>query len=472
MSCSSTLDRGRTRNDKQLMAQASRPLRRVAIALPPLLLVIAASRLAAQGSEPFDHKPSSSLAGRIDPLISSHKGKVAIAVKNLRTGESFRYHADEVMPTASLIKFPVMIEVYRQAATGKIDLDARLTLRKEDKVPGSGVLTPHFSAGTSFPLRDAVRLMIAFSDNTATNLVLDAIGIGATAATMEMMGYPHTKIHSKVFHRETSVFPERSKQFGLGSTTASEMIRLCEELHFQRRSALRPVPRCSSICGPARTRTSFPAFFPPRPGLLSRQVAWRTREPRRESSNVLRVPSPFACSPARMKISGGFRRTPATCFVPRSPVQFSSTSRTREVRPQGLPRLQAPWKPRKSRPNPEFSRQNGAEPRFRVPFGEGSSTARQDRSRRSAMGFFNALKRLLPHASHAHASEESRQRIRAAWGLDDEEVETTVTDGAHTRPPQKQRTRVLRLLTRPSGRRSCGGSSTNCPVRSRNGTTS
>ncbi len=177
---------------------------------------------------------SAGLAARIDPLIRSHKGKVAVAVKNLRTGENFRHCADEVMPTASLIKFPVMIEAYRQAAAGKIDLDARMTLKKEDKVPGSGVLTAHFSAGTTFPLRDAIRLMIAFSDNTATNLVLDSIGIGATAATMEAMGYRNTKIHSKVFRRETSVFPERSKQFGLGSTTASEMIRLCEELHFQR----------------------------------------------------------------------------------------------------------------------------------------------------------------------------------------------------------------------------------------------
>ena len=86
-------------------------------------------------------------------------------------------------------------------------------------MPGSGILTSHFTAGARFTLRDAVRLMIAFSDNTATNLVLDAVGIGSTAATMETMGYPNTKIHSKVFRRDTSVFPERSKQFGLGSTT-------------------------------------------------------------------------------------------------------------------------------------------------------------------------------------------------------------------------------------------------------------
>jgi beta-lactamase class A len=181
---------------------------------------------------------SPTLESRLLPIIEAHKGKVAVAVKHLGSGESFRYHADQVMPTASLIKFPVMIEAYRQAADKKIDLDSFITLRKEDKVGGSGVLTDHFSDGSRFKLRDAVRLMIAFSDNTATNLVLDAIGIGATAATMEKMGYPNTKIHSKSFHRETSVFPERSKKYGLGSTTPDEMIRLCEAVY--RKQVLSP----------------------------------------------------------------------------------------------------------------------------------------------------------------------------------------------------------------------------------------
>src|SRR5207248_8852181 len=139
--------------------------------------------------------------------------------KNLASGETFLYHADEPMPTASLIKLPVMVEAYRQAAEKTVDLDAKVTLKDADKVPGSGILTSHFSAGASFPLVDAVHLMIVYSDNTATNLVLDVIGIGATAATMETMGYPNTKIHAKVFRRDTSVFPERSKQFGLGITT-------------------------------------------------------------------------------------------------------------------------------------------------------------------------------------------------------------------------------------------------------------
>jgi beta-lactamase class A len=178
---------------------------------------------------PADDMPAN-LESALAPLIEGHKGHATLAVKNLKTGESFAIRGGEPMPTASLIKFPVMIEAYRQAAGETIDLGATITLTKADKVPGSGLLTYHFSDGATFPLRDAIRLMIAFSDNTATNLVVDRIGIESTAACMAEMGCPNTKLHSKVFRRDTSKFPERSKQFGLGSTTADEMIRLLERL--------------------------------------------------------------------------------------------------------------------------------------------------------------------------------------------------------------------------------------------------
>ena len=105
--------------------------------------------------------------------------------------------------------------------------------------------------------------MIVYSDNTATNLVLDVIGIGSTAATMEKMGYPNTKIHSKVFRRDTSVFPERSKQFGLGSTTAAEMIRLCEALWDKE---LVSPEACAAMLKHLRAcedKDKFPRFLPP-----------------------------------------------------------------------------------------------------------------------------------------------------------------------------------------------------------------
>ncbi len=168
---------------------------------------------------------------RIFPLVQAHKGHVTLAVKNLKTGEAFAVRGDDVMPTASRIKLAVMIEAYRQESLGRIDLKVPVTLTEADKVPGSGVLTDHFSDGATLSLRDAVRLMIVFSDNTATNLVLDRIGIRETSETMEKLGWPNTKIHSKVFRRETSRYPERSKRFGLGSTTAEEMIRIMESLN-------------------------------------------------------------------------------------------------------------------------------------------------------------------------------------------------------------------------------------------------
>jgi beta-lactamase class A len=225
------------------------------------LCLLIAPRLLAAG-EPNTDGPRA-LGAALTPLIEAHKGKIAVAVKHLGTGEAFAYKADQVMPTASLIKFPVMIETYRQASLRQVDLDRVITLKKADKVPGSGVLTNHFSDGATLRLRDAVRLMISFSDNTATNLVLDAIGIGATAATMEKLGYRDTKIHSKVFRRDTSVFPERSKQFGLGSTTAAEMVRLCEALH--RKQLVNP-QASEEMLAHLRTcedRDKMPRFLPP-----------------------------------------------------------------------------------------------------------------------------------------------------------------------------------------------------------------
>jgi beta-lactamase class A len=233
------------------------------LALLTLELAVGASgSLRADEPQPKSGE-SPTLEARLMPLIKAHKGKVAVMVKHLGSGETFCYHANEVMPTASLIKLSVMVEAYRQAAAKKIDLDKVITLKKEDKVPGSGVLTYHLTEGATFKLRDAIRLMIVFSDNTATNLVLDAIGLGATAATMEKMGYPNTKIHSKVFRRETSVFPERSKQFGLGSTTASEMIKLCEAIH--RQTILSPLA-CEQMLDHLRAcedKDKFPRLLPP-----------------------------------------------------------------------------------------------------------------------------------------------------------------------------------------------------------------
>jgi beta-lactamase class A len=188
---------------------------------------------------------------------------VALAVKHLGTGESYALNADAAQPTASLIKFPVMVETYYQFREGKVRAGDVVTLQKDDLVPGSGVLTDHFSPGASFTLRDAVRLMIVYSDNTATNLVLDQIGIPSTNARMEGLGLPNTKIHSKVYKRSSSSIDlKRSEKYGLGSTTPNEMIRLLALLHAGK---LVSPEACQEMLGHMKKcedPDKFPRFLP------------------------------------------------------------------------------------------------------------------------------------------------------------------------------------------------------------------
>lgn len=181
-----------------------------------------------------EEQKKKSLADVLGPAIKAHRGDVAVAVKHLKTGESFEHNAETPLPTASLIKFPVMIAAYKAVDDGKLSLDDMIEIEKDDMVPGSGVLTSHFSPGTKISLRDAIHLMIVYSDNTATNLVLDQIGLPATNELMKSFDCPETQVHSKVFRRDTSIAPERSIKYGLGSTTARDMVKLAEQLYSKK----------------------------------------------------------------------------------------------------------------------------------------------------------------------------------------------------------------------------------------------
>src|SRR5207245_2255562 len=94
-----------------------------------------------------------------------------------------------------------------------------------DKVPGSGILQD-LSTGLRPSLEDAMTLMITLSDNTATNLVLDKVGVENVNRRMQSLGLPGTKVFRKVFKSLDRPLTDEEKEFGLGSTTPKEMVKL------------------------------------------------------------------------------------------------------------------------------------------------------------------------------------------------------------------------------------------------------
>ncbi len=172
------------------------------------------------------------LGESIQELCDQHEGTVAIGIEFLESGQTILINEDQVMPTASLIKLAVMHEAYDQANSDTLDLSKKITLKEEDKVPGSGILSNHFSGGLSLSLHDAIHLMITYSDNTATNLVLDHVGLQQVCDGMAKIGLPETRINAQVYRgSSTSISPERSERYGLGSTTAKETLALLKQIY-------------------------------------------------------------------------------------------------------------------------------------------------------------------------------------------------------------------------------------------------
>lgn len=169
------------------------------------------------------------LQQQLEAIARQHHGQVALYARQLKTGAEVAIQADVPVQTASVIKVPIMIEVFSQAKAGKLSLDERLVLTKENQVPGSGILT-NLQAGLQPTVLDAVTLMIDLSDNTATNLLIDRVGIAAVNARIGVMGLKNTWLYKKVFKPADGPMPADQKKFGLGKTTAREMAQALESI--------------------------------------------------------------------------------------------------------------------------------------------------------------------------------------------------------------------------------------------------
>ena len=137
------------------------------------------------------------LNGKLKPLFDKFSGQVSVAYARLDGSDSYTHEATEPTLSASLIKLPILLTVLERVSQGKLNLDERISLKATDQVTGSGVLHT-LQAGLEPTLYDLLTLMIIVSDNTATNMLIEHVGLGAVNTFCQQHGFSGTILVGKL----------------------------------------------------------------------------------------------------------------------------------------------------------------------------------------------------------------------------------------------------------------------------------
>ena len=132
------------------------------------------------------------------PRLAALPGEVCVYGLDLVSLEECSYHADVPVNAASLIKVPILIEAFREAEVGLLSMDEVFSIRPEQKMPSCGALT-YLHDGLEVTLRDLCVLMIILSDNTATNLLIDRLGMESINRTLWRLGCEKTVLRRRLF---------------------------------------------------------------------------------------------------------------------------------------------------------------------------------------------------------------------------------------------------------------------------------
>lgn len=125
-------------------------------------------------------------------------GVLGVAIEDLTTGQTFFLHGDEVFPQASSIKIAVLAELYHQAQQGKLKLTDIYIMQSSDLVPDSYIMGGLTPGVTKLTLRDLATMVVAVSDNAATNVLIDRVGMDDVNALLDSFGLAHTRLRRKM----------------------------------------------------------------------------------------------------------------------------------------------------------------------------------------------------------------------------------------------------------------------------------
>src|SRR3954451_24542478 len=185
------------------------------LSLSPLSIVSAT-----QGSTSNELK--SKFEQRLKDISSKVDGVVGYDIVDLTSGDRFAHLERERFPTASTIKLTLVYELFKQAEEGRIRLDETLPLDRSKAVGGTGVLV---EMGTPvLSIRDYAVLMVTLSDNTATNVLIDRLGMDNVARRMQALGLHGTKLRR---HMMDTAAAQRGDE---NVSTPDEIVRLLQAM--------------------------------------------------------------------------------------------------------------------------------------------------------------------------------------------------------------------------------------------------
>jgi beta-lactamase class A len=185
------------------------------------VLVAAAASSAAAG--PKEDALWARLRARVEGAGQRLDGVLGVSIRDLKTGATIELLPDEPFPQASSIKLAILYELYRQAEEGRVDLGERITPGRP-RVAGAGVL---YLLGDRVTLtwRDLAVLMMGWSDNEATNVLIERVGLAAVNGRLDTLGLPRTRLRRRMMDVAAAARGEENV------STPSEMRRLVEALY-------------------------------------------------------------------------------------------------------------------------------------------------------------------------------------------------------------------------------------------------
>jgi beta-lactamase class A len=166
-----------------------------------LLLILSFLVASAFGQSPAQEKQQvlwQKMEHDIRQATENLDGVMGVVVKDLTSNQTIAILPDEVFPTASSIKVAVLAELYRQAQQGKLKLTDTYVVQKSDIVPDSSIIEGLTAGVTKITLRDLATMMVAVSDNSATNVLIDRVGMENVNMMLDSLGLTHTLLRRKM----------------------------------------------------------------------------------------------------------------------------------------------------------------------------------------------------------------------------------------------------------------------------------